>query len=196
MTLRLPNKAALDKLLDGNRQLAVKDDGSGRRAQPLGDVQLTFLPALKVERKGRRARRPAKGQTEHDAQVVVFRWIDANVTRYPQLRMALAVPNGAKLPYITNKKGKRYSPEAIRLKAEGLRPGVPDIILLAPSRVTGRLYHGLAIELKVGRNETSEAQDGWLERLTYYGYLVGVCYGADQAIALICAYLGIERNDS
>ena len=125
--------------------------------------------------------------SEHGEQVVIFHWADMQASWHPELHLLHAIPNGAKLPY-RGKGKRRYSPEAMRLKAEGLRAGVPDISLPFSSKG----YHGLYIELKVGRNKPTDKQAWWLDQLTQQGYLALACWGADEAINVIKEYLSIE----
>ena len=78
--------------------------------------------------------------TEHTDQARLFRWM----ATVPALALAFAIPNGAKLPWTKNAKGQRYSAEAIRLKQEGLKSGVPDICI--PVMRGG--YGAMFLELK------------------------------------------------
>lgn len=86
-----------------------------------------------------------------------------------------AVPNG----------GKRSKAEAARLKDEGVRAGVPD--LCVPVARGG--CHGLYIEMKHGRNKPTAEQAGWIAELRRQGMCAWVCYGAENAIALLETYL-------
>lgn len=76
-----------------------------------------------------------------------------------------------------------------RLKAAGVRPGVPDVCLPVPRGE----YHGLYIELKVGRNKPTEHQKAWLSHLAEAGYCALVCYGWEAAKESIEAYLSHRR---
>ena len=88
----------------------------------------------------------------------------------------LAIPNG----------GKRSAATAARLKAEGVRPGVPDLLL----PMARRGFHGLFIEMKRTKGgRVSDAQREWLHLLDAEGYRAIVCYGAGEAIREIEAYL-------
>jgi hypothetical protein len=72
-------------------------------------------------------------------------WFDAE---YPDLSLLLfAVANG----------GKRSKSEAVRLKAEGVVPGVADMILFLPRGG----HNALCIEFKYGKNTQSERQKAW-----------------------------------
>jgi hypothetical protein len=90
--------------------------------------------------------------------------------------------------------GKRDPRYAARLKAEGVKAGVPDVLIFEPcyGGIPPRTYGGMAIELK--RRDRSEsrvtpAESRWLETLRNKGWLAEVCYGADEAIALVKRYL-------
>jgi hypothetical protein len=125
-------------------------------------------------------------RTEHDEQASIIEWASRMQLERPELGLLFAIPNGAKLPYRKDAHGRRYSPQAQKLKAEGLRSGVPDLFL--PVARGG--FHGMFIELKVGRNRPSEVQAEYLDRLAEQGYYAAVCWGAEDAIGAILAYLG------
>lgn len=118
---------------------------------------------------------PAHHASEHNEQVAVFRWAQMNEGRWPELRWMFAIPNG----------GARATLTAIKLKAEGVKSGVPDIFLPAPRNGCP----GLWIELKVGKNKATSNQLDWMEGLQHYGYAVALCYGAEEAIRTITNYL-------
>lgn len=86
-----------------------------------------------------------------------------------------AIPNG----------GKRNKREAANLVRQGVKSGVPD--LMVPVARGG--YHGLFVEMKYGRNKTTDKQDEWLALLSEQGYKAVVCNGAQQAIRVISQYL-------
>ena len=117
---------------------------------------------------------------EHDEQVELFEWADAAQGEHPELCMLFAIPNG----------GARHPAVAAQLKAEGVKAGVPDI-MLAVAR--GR-WHGLFVELKRAdrSNHATSAQRAWMEMLRRYGYSAVVCYGATDAINAIMGYLTQE----
>lgn len=114
--------------------------------------------------------------TEAEEQTALFEWATLMEHRIPALKMMFAIPNG----------GSRHKREAINLKRQGLKPGVPDICLAYPSGG----YHGLYIELKVGKNKPSQVQKQWLSKLSEAGYKAAVCYGFDDAMKTIMDYLG------
>lgn len=84
------------------------------------------------------------------------------------------IPNG----------GSRNRLEAINLKRQGVRSGVPDLCI----PVARRGYHGLYIEMKYGKNKTTPQQDEWLNLLNREGYLAKVCNGYKEAVELITFY--------
>lgn len=125
------------------------------------------------------------GESEHDDQVRIFAWAEISQGIYPTLRYLYANINGAKLPYKRDASGKRFSPEAFRLKAEGLRSGVPDITLPVPIGT----YHGFYLELKHGSNKPSPEQIEWLQGLRDLGYCTEVAWGWEEGIQKIQDYL-------
>lgn len=108
---------------------------------------------------------------EKDEQKRIFEY--ARMKR--QLKWLFAIPNG----------GKRNVIEAKSLKAQGVKAGVPDMFL--PLARNG--YHGLFIELKVGKNKTSPQQDEFIKDVSFNHYKCEVCYGANEAIKTIEEYL-------
>ena len=120
-------------------------------------------------------RKPGKWQgSEHDLQTAVFQWAHDNEGSVPELAMMFAIPNGQ------YRRGMRMEP--------GLKPGVPDIFL----SVARSGWHGLYIELKVGRNKPSEAQREWLHSLGEYGYKTAVCRDLESVQAVVMRYLNCE----
>ena len=123
--------------------------------------------------------------SEHDEQSALITWARYNSGRWPELAFMFAIPNGAKLPYVKSSSGKRYSPQAMKLKAEGLLPGVADLML--PCARGG--FHGLFIELKHGTNTLSDVQQQFLEAMLSFGYLAVACWEYDQAVEVITDYM-------
>jgi hypothetical protein len=128
--------------------------------------------------------------SEHGEQVAFFDYLRWRANQLPELAYVFAVPNGAKLPY-TGEGRERHSPEAQRLLAEGLTPGVPDICVPIPRGG----YHGLWIEMKFGRNGLSDEQKKFQEFLLGQGYLVSVCYSTQEAIEVMELYLGVPARE-
>ena len=111
-------------------------------------------------------------------QQYLFEWAMRQECVYPELKWLYHVPNG----------GKRFIGTAKKLKRQGVKAGVPDLCLPVPRGV----HHGLYIELKVGKNKTSEKQDNWLEALAAYGYSVHVFWNREEAQAKIIEYLKLK----
>lgn len=97
--------------------------------------------------------------TEHDMQVSIIAECAIRANQDPRFGLIFAIPNG----------GKRSKATAGRLKAEGVKAGVPDLFLPVAS---GR-HHGLFIELKVGSNKCEREQSKWHIWLMEQGY---ACY--------------------
>lgn len=114
-------------------------------------------------------------QPEHLAQAALFRWAEYQAKRLPVLALLFAIPNG----------GHRHPATAAKLKAEGVKAGVPDICL----PVAMGEYHGLWIELKAGKNRPTQTQTAWHVRLSAEGYRVAVCWSWEAARDVIEEYL-------
>jgi hypothetical protein len=128
--------------------------------------------------------------SEHQEQVALFKWAEYAVGRWPVLELLYAIPNGGLRParQRTDRRGRRvrYSVEAQKLRAEGVKSGVPDICL----PVASGPFHGLYIELKTRTGSPSEVQRRWVAALTRQGYRAEVCRGWEQARTVIEDYLG------
>ena len=128
--------------------------------------------------------------SEHSEQVATIDWAELMSNRHPELKLIFAIPNG----------GARHPATGKKLKAEGVKKGVPDLFLPVPratymgGRLGGRYRMGLFIELKRRKGSTtSKEQKWWHEKLRGQGYRVEVCKGAEEAIAVLSDYLGIEQ---
>lgn len=113
---------------------------------------------------------------EHRMQVALFKWAALAAGADPRLSMLFAIGNG----------GKRNVIVAKKMKAEGVKAGVPDVFL--PIACGG--YHGLWLELKVGKNKPSAEQTRWHINLTRHNYRVEVVHDDwDRARRIIEDYL-------
>lgn len=117
--------------------------------------------------------------SEHEEQVALMEWAAYQANAAPELGLLFAIPNG----------GDRHPAVAAKLKAEGVKAGVPDLML----PVARGPYHGAFVELKVGRNRPHAAQLEWIERLRRQGYYAVVCHGFDEARQAIEDYLSLPR---
>lgn len=123
--------------------------------------------------------------SEHAIQAAFIRWTNLVIHQYPALENLFAIPNGGLRPYKIDKQGRRYSAVGRKMKAEGVKEGPPDLLLLV-----ARLgYHGLGIETKRPGGRLSPAQQDWHERLTREGYFVKTCYSVEEMIATTKWYL-------
>ena len=91
--------------------------------------------------------------------------------------LLFAVPNG----------GRRGKTEAAIMKAEGVYPGVADLILLVPRGES----HGLCIEMKTPSktSKQSPSQKEWEKKVTGFGYEYFVCRSLEEFIQIIENYL-------
>jgi len=123
--------------------------------------------------------------SEHEEQLafVQWCWMQANDPDTSALELMYANVNGQ------YRQGQRPEP--------GLRAGVPDLFLPAPSYLIDEAdtAHGLYIEMKKqGRqNERngglSDQQVWWVEHLRQQGYYVAICYGCEEAKDVTLRYL-------
>lgn len=120
-----------------------------------------------------------KGNEEQE-QEALFEWAMYHKKSYPDLELMFHVPNG----------GKRDKATAVCLRRQGVKAGVPDIMLPAPR---GK-YAGLFIELKVGSNKPTPKQKHFLTNLMDNGYCCIVSYGAEEARTAIELYLNEDNN--
>lgn len=134
----------------------------------------------------------AKYGSEDGEQSALFCWAQQNLSTYPQLKWLFAVPNG----------GYRDPKTAGKLKATGVKAGVPDICLPISRKqikIDGwwQICHTLYIELKVPKKKhpndlwagATDEQREWLKHLRTQGYAVHVCYGWEDARDRIVEYL-------
>jgi hypothetical protein len=84
------------------------------------------------------------------------------------------VPNG----------GSRDLRTAQRLKAEGVIPGVSDLVLFMPNLT----HHGLFIELKIKPNKQSEHQKKWQLMVEAMNYKYVLVYSFEDFIVQIESY--------
>lgn len=107
--------------------------------------------------------------------------------------LALRYPAAARLIYHVPNGGHRHKMVAIKLKAQGVRAGVPDLVL--PMARGG--YFGLYIEFKAMPPfdaEVSPSQHAYIQALNEQGYLAVVCRGHIDALEAIRAYLLLDET--
>ena len=126
---------------------------------------------------------------ERDEQVQLAKYLDS-------LKLLWChVPNEGHGGY-----GKRAQVKGARLRAEGLKSGVPDILIFDRCEVEedgATIPHsGCAIELKRQKGgRISEAQKRWLVDLKRRGWFTAVCNGFDEAKKVIEG-LGYAKQES
>jgi hypothetical protein len=125
--------------------------------------------------------------SEHDEQVLVIRWAKLQEKRWPELRWLIAIPNGAKLAYRKDENGRRKGPppQAIKLKAEGMKAGVSDLFL--PFARGG--FFGLWVEIKFDKNKPTKDQEAFQDDMAEWGYCAVVCWSAGETITELENYL-------
>ena len=85
--------------------------------------------------------------TEAQEQMTLFSWAAMQSGKYPELNLLYHVPNG----------GSRHKAEAGRLRAEGVKAGVPDLCL----PVARGQYHGLYINGNAAAGQAIINRSGW-----------------------------------
>lgn len=104
--------------------------------------------------------------------------------RYPEVfELIYHVPNG----------GHRVKAVAVKLKAQGVKAGIPDLVL---TMARGG-YFGLYIEFKatVDPAAVSSSQQACIRRLNDQGYLAVVCQGHFDAMECLRAYLALPKTE-
>jgi len=124
----------------------------------------------------------AAPNTEHAHQTALFCWASSYISEYPELEWMFAIPNG----------GERNIAVAGRLRAEGVKSGISDVMLPC----SRHNYHGLFIEMKKpGALKTESAkQKAFGKYLTDNNYLYGCFDHWEKARDAIMWYLGIQNE--
>ena len=123
-----------------------------------------------------RGKRNAKKSTssEHTLQVKCVQYFRHAFPEYDEL--LFAIPNG----------GKRNVRVAVKLKAEGVVSGVPDLFLAIPSGE----WHGLFIEMKNGKsNDVTDNQQRIMFKLAMQKYKTAVARSYEDFCKIIQEYL-------
>lgn len=121
------------------------------------------------------ARRRRSERTEQITLVTRVRHFHPDV-------IIFAVPNG----------GNRNPREAANLKAEGVLPGVPDLVVAEPRDI----YHGCYIEMKKVGEQAKKHQRELMDRLEDRGYYIILAnLGVDRVWAEVEWYLALPISD-
>jgi len=126
----------------------------------------------------------AASGTEHAHQAALFAWCKHPFHEgrlMPELDLLYAIPNGGAR---TSKFGQLAA--GARMRAEGVKAGVPDLCL----PVARRGWHSIYIEMKRGRNTLEGMQKQWLAGLFLAGNCCGVAYSWQEGAELLSWYLG------
>ena len=127
-------------------------------------------------------RRVTRGEEIEQARVV--KWSHKVEVRklLPDLRWLHHSPNG----------GQRDAFTGAQMKALGVKPGFPDLIL----PVGARLSPGLVIEMKSDTGTTSPAQKEWLAHFKAQRWEIRVARSAQEARTILCQYLGLPPDQA
>ena len=107
--------------------------------------------------------------TEEQEQVALAQWLDLHKINW------FHVPNG----------GDRNLLVAKKLKAQGVKKGVPDIIIV-DKPPANPCFSGVAIELKRrDGGKLGKDQKEWLATFARNDWYAEVCHGAGEAIELL-----------
>lgn len=120
-------------------------------------LNLNKIAFAKIRAENKKPNKKRCNQPEHDMQVFCVRWFRRNYKG----EIIFAIPNG----------GRRMYREAVRLKAEGVLAGVPDLFVSAARGC----YHGLYLEMKSLSGRVSDVQKEVITSLMSHGYRVEVC---------------------
>lgn len=123
-----------------------------------------------------RSARPPRGPSEHDIQAAFFKMVRA--VPHPASRLSFAAVNGA-----VGGSMRRIA----FFQAEGLVAGVPDVIILWPSRGA----HFAAIEFKKPGEYARPNQEAFLQGIIVAGGAAEVFTCAEAAFRWWCWYVGL-----
>lgn len=129
---------------------------------------------------------------ESSEQAAFIRWCAYFRTEHGLLKeFVFAIPNGS---HLFGRKNQRAAQMA-RLKAEGLKPGVSDVLMAYPVAP----FNGLFIEFKRRRSQfrsqkaadsaVSDDQGVFMRNMRAVGYATAVAFGCDEAIDIVTRYM-------
>ena len=107
---------------------------------------------------------------EHDIQVAIC---DLLTYGLPKGAIFWAVPNGGTRSQFKTKNGRTFSLEGKRLKDEGVKAGVSDLMILCEGRL-------ICLEVKTEKGRQSPAQKEWEQEVTAAGGLYRVVRSTDD----------------
>lgn len=113
-------------------------------------------------------------RSEDTEQIKVINWAKAAERKYPELHWLHHIPNG----------GKRNKKEAEKLKAMGVKAGIPDLHL----PYARGCYKSLYIEMKFDHNKPTQEQISFMQEMQTEGHYCCICYTAEAAIEILSRY--------
>jgi len=119
-----------------------------------------------------------QAESEADIHKALIEWAGRQAGAEPALQLLFHPPNG----------GSRHIAEATKLKAMGVRKGVPDLLLPVPRADKS----GLALELKSPSGRLRPTQAWWLKELQEQGWSVAVAWTFSEAQQVMRSYLNGE----
>lgn len=132
----------------------------------------------------------AKSDSEQGHQRALFAWSALHVKQWPELALLFHIPNGGS----RGDSAKTRAIHGAALKADGVRPGVPDLFL----PVARHGVHGLFIEMKKpsakpkrqgSKGGLSDEQLAFRDAVHGQGYGWSVCYSWEEARDILVRYL-------
>jgi hypothetical protein len=151
----------------------VKKNVSFEQAVKLGWMKSEDVP------KAARPSRARKNELEGEEQAQL---IERFRREFPDVgELLIHIPNGG---------SRKNAFEGWRLKNQGVRAGVSDLLL--PVARGG--YFGLWIEFKAAPPNdaaVSDSQEKWVDEMLAQGYSAHICLGVEAAMQVLIAYLAL-----
>lgn len=144
-------------------------------------VKRGWLKPDDVPKKARPTKaRKSEAEGEEQAQLIkLFR------AQYPDVgHLLIHIPNGG---------SRKNAFEGWRLKEQGVRAGVSDLLL--PVARGG--FFGLWIEFKAAppnNAPVSDSQQEWVRLMQAQGYSVNICLGVEAAMKVLTAYMALPAT--
>ncbi len=121
-----------------------------------------------------------KQHTESNEQIAAMDWLRA---QHPKIALhTLHIGNERKATYYAGYIMKRM----------GVLKGASDLFMAWPSAG----FHGLFIEVKSKVGKPTVEQKDFIDRMNSVGYMAKVCYGAEEVINTMKAYLAYQGTSS
>lgn len=112
---------------------------------------------------------------EYDIQCMIAEYLDF----HPRHPLYCATVGGVRLTI----------GQATKMKKQGYRKGIPDILIFEPKFYPFTDSHGLFLEVKAPDGRPSPEQNEWKKRLESRGYKHHFVYSFDEARNIIDEYL-------